>query len=95
MFFGAVAVFCSSTTVYMNWDEYKIADPPGWHADLSRFSDEELGIPASDDFGYAPLRPEILKDGKLNDIGDTLRAENRCVYHVDMVRHKMKNPYDM
>lgn len=41
----ACFVFGSSATVYMNWEEMKLSDPPGYHEDLSRFTDEELGIP--------------------------------------------------
>ena len=88
---------CSLTNVYMNWDEYKLEDPPGLYEDTSRITDEELGIPP-DDLGYAPLRKELLKDGKLLDIRpgyDSDASYNRFIYHYQAVKRNLPNPYDM
>ena len=80
----------------MNWDELKLVDPPGFVSDPSEWSDKELGIPKDDDeLGYAQIRKELIKDGKLLDLGNEYRNERRHVYHAFMLRKNLPNPYDM
>lgn len=79
----------------MNWDELKPEDPPGFNYDNTRFTDQELGIPSSDELGYAPIKPDLLSgERKLLDLGYTLRGERRQVHHAYMVRAGKQSPYD-
>ena len=89
------AVACTLINTYMYWDEIKLEDPPGVYGDLSVHENKVLGIPPDDQFGYAPLKKELLETGKVNDLGNTLRNERRQVFHIAAVRHNIPNPYDI
>ena len=91
----AFCVACTLINSYMYWDEIKLEDPPGVYEDLSVHANKELGIPPDDQFGYAPLKKELLESGVVVDLGNSLRSENRYVYHVSVVRNNQTNPYDV
>ena len=91
----AFAVACTLINAYMYWDEIKLEDPPGVYADLSVHPNADLGVPSDDQFGYAPIRKDVLERGKVIDMGNTLRNERRHVYHVYMQRNNLQSPYDV
>ena len=89
------AVACTLINAYMYYDEIKLEDPPGIYQDLSMHKDKDLGIPPDDQFGYAPLKPELLESGKVIDLGNTIRSDRMHVFHVYMIRRNQPSPYDI